>query len=348
MIGIYTFNENTAANVYDYSGNGNDATSISNFAIVAGELGYAGSFNGTSTDLNFGNIANVTGTLSIFCKLKVVTGAAHVIAFKSSHFTLAINASDKITFTIASGGATWTITSATSIVNDTWTTIGAVYDGADMYIYLDGVEDATNAQTGSFAASANDFHIGTDTSTYLNGRIEMIELNSLAYSEKNILAINTNPTGLKMQFYKDHGFELGDLIETLPYNANLNKRAVVTYKDSATILKIKLIKDRINIGDKPIRRGNIYNIDRQWIFDQRIVSDKPYIFMTDGVNAFGSDTPDASSVVDLSGNTTRGFLPPKMTTTQRNAISSPAIGLMIYNITTSQWEGYNGSWTKLG
>ena len=76
MISIYTFNENTAANVYDYSGNGNDATSISNFAIVAGELGYAGSFNGTTTDLNFGNIANVTGTLSIFCKLKVTTGAA--------------------------------------------------------------------------------------------------------------------------------------------------------------------------------------------------------------------------------------------------------------------------------
>ena len=346
MIGIYTFNENTAANVYDYSGNGNDATSISNFAIVAGELGYAGSFNGTTTDLNFGNIANVTGTLSIFCKLKITTGAAQIICYKSNHFTLGINASDKITFTIDVGAAPLTITSSTSIANDTWTTIGAVYDGSDMYIYLDGSEDVTSAKTGSFTASASDFHI--DTSTYLNGRIEMIELNTAAYDEKNISAVHNNPTGLKMQFYKDHGFELGDLIETLPYNATLNKRAIVTFKDSATILRIKLIQDRINIGDKPIRRGNIYDVDRQWIFDQRIVSDKPYIFMTDGVNAFDSDTPDASSVVDLSGNTTRGFLPPKMTTTQRNAISSPAIGLMIFNTTTSQWEGWNGSWTKLG
>jgi hypothetical protein len=346
MIGIYTFNENTAANVYDYSGNGNDATSISNFAIVAGELGYAGSFNGTTTDLNFGNIANVTGTLSIFCKLKVTTGAAQIICYKSNHFTLGINASDKVTFTIASGGSTWTITSSTSIVNDTWTTIGAVYDGSDMYIYLDGVEDVTNAQTGSFTASASDFHIGTDTTTYLNGRIEMIELNTLPYNVKNILAVHNNPTGLKYETYRKHGFELGDLLESDLFNTN--RQGIVTYYDTQKIFYVKPIKGKFNIGDNIIRRGNIYDVDRQWIFDQRIVSDKPYIFMTDGVNAFDSDTPDASSVVDLSGNTTRGFLPPKMTTTQRNAISSPAIGLMIYNTTTSQWEGWNGSWTKLG
>jgi len=344
MISIYTFNENTAANVYDYSGNGNDATSISNFSIVAGELGYAGNFNGTSTDLDFGNIANVTTSLSIFCKLKVVTGAAHVIAFKSGHFTLAINASDKITFTITSGHSAPTITSAASIVNDTWTTIGAVYDGADMYIYIDGSEDATSAQTGAFTASANDFHIGTDTSTYLNGRIEMIELNTLPYSALHISAINANPTGLKYQTYRPHSFQLGDLLE----NAESTQKGILTYYEDEKIFYAKPIRGKFNLGDNILRRGNIYNTDRQWIFEQKIVSDKPYIFMTDGVNAFNSDTPDASSVVDLSGNTTRGFLPPKMTTTQRNAISSPAIGLMIYNTTTSQWEGWNGSWTKLG
>lgn len=299
MIGIYTFNENTAANVYDYSGNGNDATSISNFSIVAGELGYAGSFNGTTTDLNFGNIANLTGTLSIFCKLKVTTGAAQIICDKSNHFTLGINASDKITFTIASGGSTWTITSSTSIANDTWTTIGAVYDGSDMYIYLDGVEDVTNAQTGSFTASSSDFHIGTDTSTYLNGRIEMIELNTAAYNEKNILAVHNNPTGLKMEFYNDHGFELGDLIETLPYNAALNKKAIVTYKDSATILRIKLNQDRINIGDKPVRRGNIYDIDRQWIMEARIDNDEPIIKISDKISKFAETTSETSEAIRI-------------------------------------------------
>lgn len=55
-----------------------------------------------------------------------------------------------------------------------------------------------------------------------------------------------------------------------------------------------------------------------------------------------------SSLLDLT-STTKGFLPPRMTTTQRNAISSPATGLEIFNTTTAQPEVYNGSaWVAMG
>lgn len=48
-------------------------------------------------------------------------------------------------------------------------------------------------------------------------------------------------------------------------------------------------------------------------------------------------------------STSRGFLPPRMTTAQRNAISSPATGLIIYNITTGNLEQYNGTfWEQPG
>ena len=43
----------------------------------------------------------------------------------------------------------------------------------------------------------------------------------------------------------------------------------------------------------------------------------------------GTVTPDASAILDLSA-TTKGFLPPRMTETERLAISSPTIGLMVY------------------
>ncbi len=56
--------------------------------------------------------------------------------------------------------------------------------------------------------------------------------------------------------------------------------------------------------------------------------------------------PDASAQLDVS-STTRGFLPPRMTTTQRNAISSPAAGLIIYNTTDSKLQVYTTSWTDL-
>jgi hypothetical protein len=47
-------------------------------------------------------------------------------------------------------------------------------------------------------------------------------------------------------------------------------------------------------------------------------------------------------------STTKGFLPPRMTTTQKNAISSPASGLMVYDTDTNKLCCYNGtSWNDL-
>jgi hypothetical protein len=60
-----------------------------------------------------------------------------------------------------------------------------------------------------------------------------------------------------------------------------------------------------------------------------------------------SITVDASAVVQLD-STTKGFLPPRMTTTQVNAISSPATGLVVYNTTLNQICFYNGTaWRKV-
>lgn len=56
----------------------------------------------------------------------------------------------------------------------------------------------------------------------------------------------------------------------------------------------------------------------------------------------GAVAPNASSILDVR-STTKGFLPPRMTTTQRDAISSPAAGLMIYNTTTNKLNFYNGT-----
>lgn len=61
----------------------------------------------------------------------------------------------------------------------------------------------------------------------------------------------------------------------------------------------------------------------------------------------GTNTPQASAILDVS-STDKGFLPPRMTTTQRNAINDKVAGLMIYNTTTSCVEMYNGgSWISL-
>src|SRR5690606_37648456 len=61
-----------------------------------------------------------------------------------------------------------------------------------------------------------------------------------------------------------------------------------------------------------------------------------------GAVGIGTTSPDASSLLSIN-STAKGFLPPRMTTTQRDAIASPATGLQIYNTTTLQNENYNGS-----
>jgi len=62
----------------------------------------------------------------------------------------------------------------------------------------------------------------------------------------------------------------------------------------------------------------------------------------------GSSTMDASAKLSVT-STTQGFLPPRMTTTQKNAISSPAAGLMVYDNTLGKYNYYNGSgWQELG
>jgi hypothetical protein len=49
----------------------------------------------------------------------------------------------------------------------------------------------------------------------------------------------------------------------------------------------------------------------------------------------GTNAPSASAKMQID-STTEGFLPPRMTTTQKNAIASPAVGLVVYDTTLNK------------
>lgn len=66
-----------------------------------------------------------------------------------------------------------------------------------------------------------------------------------------------------------------------------------------------------------------------------------------GSASLGVTTANASAIFDVV-STTKGLLPPRMTTTQKNGISSPAAGLVVYDSTTNKLCCYNGtSWNDL-
>ena len=59
-----------------------------------------------------------------------------------------------------------------------------------------------------------------------------------------------------------------------------------------------------------------------------------------GINDDNS-SPDASAMLDVK-STAKGMLVPRMTTSQRDLVNSPATGLMIYNTSTKVFNFYNG------
>ena len=64
-----------------------------------------------------------------------------------------------------------------------------------------------------------------------------------------------------------------------------------------------------------------------------------------GINVQANATsaqPDASAILQAD-STTQGFLPPRMTTGEKNAIASPAAGLMVYDTDANQMSYWNGS-----
>ena len=79
-----------------------------------------------------------------------------------------------------------------------------------------------------------------------------------------------------------------------------------------------------------------------------VLSMSGFSYFNSGANyTFGSITEVTSAIVNVD-STTKGFLPPRMTTTEKNAIATPAAGLMVYDNTLNRPCFYNGtSWITL-
>jgi hypothetical protein len=60
-----------------------------------------------------------------------------------------------------------------------------------------------------------------------------------------------------------------------------------------------------------------------------------------------NNPPHPSAALDVN-STTKGFLVPRMTTAQRNAIATPSIGLQVFDTTTNSFWYFNGTaWTNV-
>mgnify|MGYP001373278804 CR=1 FL=1 len=94
-------------------------------------------------------------------------------------------------------------------------------------------------------------------------------------------------------------------------------------------------------GNTDIRLGSTNNVPVLFTVNSATVMN---LGTAGAVNfaASSAATAHASAQVEIT-STTKGFLPPRMTGTQRDAISSPATGLVVYNTTTQKLNVYTGA-----
>ena len=146
-------------------------------------------------------------------------------------------------------------------------------------------------------------------------------------------AIKRNGAAIEFRLADDSGFCNFNAANTILKGSTTNSSAIaLLVTDSADLL---LLRAR---NDGQIQLGNSSNFT---IEGGTGTTFNRFELVVGALSSVPSAILSATS-------TTRGFLPPRMTTTQVNAISSPAAGLVVYSTTENQLCLYNGSsWRKL-
>jgi hypothetical protein len=139
----------------------------------------------------------------------------------------------------------------------------------------------------------------------------------------------------------------GDGIVTGSNNTliGVNARVSTSSFSNATVIGYNAVAQGDNstaIGNGAIAAANTIQLGSPSVTDVKTSGTITAAGMGLGVSA-----PNASAALEVN-STTKGFLPPRMTTLERDAIATPAAGLTVWNTTNTQLEVFDGSdWVNM-
>lgn len=182
-VGLWHFN----GTADDESGLANNGSVVGSPSTVAGRVGQALLFNGSTDYIDVPNNASLNsniGTAALWIKFSSVTTPMSLISkndvFASRNGWHLYIENDEINAQIKDGSSTTILTSSTSINDDQWHHVMLVFEaGGTSILYLDGQEQDRNNSTVTFTVSSQNLRIAKNVDAYwneFNGTIDEVAL----------------------------------------------------------------------------------------------------------------------------------------------------------------------------
>jgi hypothetical protein len=215
-----------------------------------------------------------------------------------------------------------------------------------------------SANSGGYLQIASRLNIKSPSdgiATFLNDAETSFNRLQLGGTTSSFPSIKRNGTAIDFKLADDSAFcGINAGATTIKGSGSTSATTSLLVQNSAGSSAITVTDDlKVNINSLTFGGNNGYiGINNNPSIDSSLRSIRTNVgtsvlSISSGEVGVGDTTTYASAIFAI-GSTTRGFLPPRMTTTQKNAIASPATGLVVYDSTTNKLCCYNGStWNDL-
>jgi len=202
LVAAYGFNEGAGTTVFDKSGNGLNGVISGATWITQGKFGNALSFNGTSDWVTVSNASPLnltTGmTLEAWVFPTATTGVRDILLKEGTNVDIynlyARNGHGRPEANVFVGGVN-RMAEGSALPANAWRHVAGTYDGATLRLFINGVQVASEAVSGSIPASTGPLRIGGNGiwGEFFRGRIDEVRIYNRALSQSEIQADMNTP-----------------------------------------------------------------------------------------------------------------------------------------------------------